>query len=194
MRSCQGRQRVVCVRRAGGTWGAPGLLRRPAQRRCVLIYADHVHWMRIPKKSGGEKAGAAHRRLRRQDLEPYRGQFQLLLDSSRQAPWQIPDHLLEAVAAVGGPPGAGLPQRFRQRRAKPRTPLSGRHPPGTDGGAASPCRLLAVVQWPGSAVARKWRPLSSAAVARIRLLITHHRVRVKKPPVSAWRRAAAAGW
>lgn len=86
----------------------------------VLIYAEHVHVMRTPKRGGGQRAGAAHRRLRRQDLEPYRDQFQLLPASSRQAPWQVPDHLLEAVAEVGGPPGADLPQRFRRRRVESR--------------------------------------------------------------------------
>jgi hypothetical protein len=82
----------------------------------VLIYAEHVHVTRTPKKSGGERAGAAHRGLRRQELEPYRDQFQLLLHSSRQAPWHVPDRRLEAVAAIGGLAGAGLPQRFRQWR------------------------------------------------------------------------------
>jgi hypothetical protein len=80
-----------------------------------LIYAVHVHGTRMPKRGGGERAGAAHRRLRRGELEPYRDQFQLLLDSSRQAPLHVPDHFLEAVAAVGGPPGADLPQPFGSR-------------------------------------------------------------------------------
>jgi hypothetical protein len=88
----------------------------------VLIYAVHVHRARMPKKGGGERAGAAHRRLRRRELEPYRDQFQLLLDSSRQAPWHVPDHFLEAVAVVGGPPGADLPQRFRQPRGEVANP------------------------------------------------------------------------
>jgi hypothetical protein len=78
----------------------------------VLIYAEHVYLTRTPKKGGGERAGAAHRRLCRQDLGPYRDQFQLLLASSRQAPWQVPDRLLEAVASVGGPPGVVLPHAF----------------------------------------------------------------------------------
>jgi hypothetical protein len=86
----------------------------------VLIYSYHVHLMRTLKKGGVERVGAAHRRLRRQDLEPYRDQFQLLLDSSGQAPWRVPDRLLEAVAAVGGPPDTGLPQRLRQRRVESR--------------------------------------------------------------------------
>jgi hypothetical protein len=37
------------------------------------------------------------------------------------------------------------------------------------------------------AMAQEREPLSSAAVARMRLLIMHHRERVKKPLVSAWR-------
>ena len=79
----------------------------------VLIYNEPVYLANTPKKRGGIRAGAAHRGIRRRDLEPYRDQFQLLPHSSSQAPWHIPDHLLEAVAAVGGPPGVDLPQRFR---------------------------------------------------------------------------------
>jgi hypothetical protein len=95
----------------------------PRNLVAVVIYSKHVHLTGTPKKGGGERAGAAHRLLRRKDLEPYRDQFQLLLDSSYQAPWHVPDYLLEAVAAVGGPPGADLPQRFRRRRVESRTPL-----------------------------------------------------------------------
>ena len=91
----------------------PDYLVVPRNVVATLIYAVHVYLTRTPKRGGGERAGAAHRALRRRDMEPYRDQFQLLMHSSRQAPWHIPDHQLEAVAAVGGPPGVGLPQRFR---------------------------------------------------------------------------------
>jgi hypothetical protein len=43
-------------------------------------------------------------------------------------------------------------------------------------------------------MAQEREPHSSAAVARMRLLIMHHRARVKKPLVSAWRIAVTAGW
>jgi hypothetical protein len=44
------------------------------------------------------------------------------------------------------------------------------------------------------AVAQEHEPLSSAAVARMRLLIMHHRAGVKKPLVSVWTVAVTTGW